>query len=169
VTAFYDRLRAAGHEFFAYPDHFAFHVGSDRGSLRKLDVFPAHKEVVIAAPADPDEVLRAVNDRGVTRLLVPESVRPAPASTAAADTLHSARRRIRTALAYSPSGRVSGGDVSILGSAQGEAFVAAMLEPADQGVRDRRARLGDARGRPRESFRRLGLDEALGLLESDAE
>ena len=69
VTAFYDRLRAQGPDFFAYPDYFGFHVGRTRGSLRKLDVFPAHKEVVVAAEAE--EILRAINDRAVTRLLVP--------------------------------------------------------------------------------------------------
>ena len=70
---------------------------------------------------------------------------------------------------YSPGGRVSRGDVMITGNAQSEAFVMAMLEPADRRARDQRARLRDAGGRPGESFRRLALDEALRLLESDAE
>ena len=70
VTAFYDHLRATGEPFFAYADYFAFHVGADHGTLRKLDVYPAHKEVVVAN--DAEEILQAINDRGVTRLLVPE-------------------------------------------------------------------------------------------------
>ena len=77
VTAFYDRLRATGETFFAYADYFAFHVGADHGTLRKLDVYPAHKEVVVAN--DAEEILQAINDRGVTRLLVPDAAgRPSP-------------------------------------------------------------------------------------------
>ncbi len=71
VTAFYDRLRAQDETFFAYADYFAFHVGADTGSLRKLDVYPAHKEVVV--PNDAEQILQAINDRGVTRLLVPDA------------------------------------------------------------------------------------------------
>ena len=56
-------------QFFAYPDYFALHVGQPHGSLRKLDVFPDHKEIVV--PADAESIVRAINDRGITRLLVP--------------------------------------------------------------------------------------------------
>ena len=70
VTAFYDQLRAGGEPFFAYADFFAFHVGADHGTLRKLDVYPAHKEVVV--PNEGEAILRAINDRGVTRVLVPD-------------------------------------------------------------------------------------------------
>ena len=63
VTAFYDRLRATWADFFAYADYFAFHVGRPRGSLRKLDVFPEHKEPVVAD--DAEAILEAINDRGV--------------------------------------------------------------------------------------------------------
>ena len=56
VTAFYDHLRATGGPFFAYADYFAFHVGADHGTLRKLDVYPAHKEVVV--PNEAEQILR---------------------------------------------------------------------------------------------------------------
>jgi hypothetical protein len=148
VTAFYDHLRASQAEFFAYADYFAFHVGSDRGTLRKLDVYPAHKEVVV--PAEPELILEAINDRGVTRLLVPDGP-PAPPQVAA-ETRHSAHRRLRTALVYSPSGETAGGDIVVRGSAQSDAFIDAMLGAPAGGPR------------PPQSFRRLSADEALGML-----
>jgi hypothetical protein len=171
VTAFYDRLRATEADFFAYPDFFAFHVGAHRGTLRKLDVFPDHKEVVV--PNDPEALGRAINDRGVTRLLVPG--RPGPATKVtgrdaiARDTRHSARRRIRTALAYSPTGRVANPDVEIAGSAQTESFVTAMLEAAGPAERPSRGDLVGPDGRPEETFRRLSIDDALTLLETASE
>lgn len=156
VTAFYDRLRAIGTEFFAYADFFAFHVGAPRGSLGKLDVFPEHKEPVV--PDEAEEILRAINDRGITHLLVPEDATSGPLGR---DTLHSAQRRIRAAIAYSPDGRVAGADVAITAAPQAEEFVTAMLgRPRD---------LAGADGRPRETFRRLSVDDALGMLETPAQ
>lgn len=153
VTAFYDRLRAGETESFAYADFFAFHVGEPRGSLRKLDVFPEHKEPVVAAEAE--EILRAINDRGVTHLLVPEGATAGPLER---DTRHSARRRIRTAIAYSPDGRVENPDVEITAAAPAEQFVTAMLgHPRD---------IAGVDGRARETFRRLALDDALEMLET---
>jgi hypothetical protein len=147
VTAFYDRLRAGGPRFFAYADYFAFHVGSDRGTLRKLDVYPGHKEVVVAA--DPEPNLQAINDRGVTRLLVPDG--PTATPELAAETRHSAERRIRTALVYSSTGECTNPDVVVRGSAQSDAYIDAMLQ-------DRRERSQE------QSFRRVSVGEALGLL-----
>jgi hypothetical protein len=154
VTAFYDRLRATGEPFFAYADFFAFHVGRDRGTLRKLDVYPAHKEVVV--PADPELILQAINDHGVSRLLVPEG--PAAAPDLARETRHSVARRIRSALVYSPSGRTAHADVLVRGSAQSDAFIDAMLAACTAGG------TVSAEVLPVQSFRRLGLDEALGML-----
>jgi hypothetical protein len=171
VTAFYDRLRAQGGEFFAYADYFAFHIGRPRGSLRKLDVFPAHKEVVVAQ--DPEEILRAINDRGVTRLLV-EPGHDGPAELSP-DARASARRRIRTALGYSSIGRVPAPDVVIHGSARTESYVEAMLATAEdevaRGTADRMRvvrtamRHGD---RPVEGFCRLPLERALRSLGAPA-
>jgi hypothetical protein len=148
VTAFYDCLRATGEDFFAYADYFAFHVGADRGTLRKLDVYPGHKEVVV--PANAEVIVEAINDRGITRLLIPDGVPAAP--DLARETVHSARRRIRTALAYSPTGEAARPDVLVRGSARSDAYVRAMLG-------GRRMAVHQA-----QSFRRLDLDDALDLL-----
>ena len=153
VTAFYDRLRARGGDFFAYADFFAFHVGQPRGSLRKLDVFPEHKEPVVQDEAEA--ILRTINDRGITHLLVPEA---ATSGTLGRDTCHSAHRRIRTAIAYSPGGCAESPDIEITAAAQAEEFVTAMLgHPRD---------IAGADGRARETFRRLPLDDALAMLQT---
>ena len=164
VTAFYDRLRAAGEEFFAYADYFAFHVGADHGTLRKLDVYPAHKEIVVAN--DAEQIVRAINDRGVTRLLVPEAPTApggAPASEPAREpdlqpeTRHSAQRRIRTALVYSPTGQTTDSDVAVRGSAHSDAYIDAMLRNPPRPAETQEPQ-------PAQSFRRMDPHQALGLL-----
>jgi hypothetical protein len=156
VTAFYDRLRATGEPFFAYADYFAFHVGADRGTLRKLDIYPAHKEVVLAN--DAERILEAINDRGVTRLLVPDpppaAVPPDPALER--ETRHSAQRRIRSALVYSPAGTTARADVLVRGSTHSDAYIEAMRgDPAGGPA---------ASPRPAQGFRRIDPHHALGLL-----
>lgn len=131
VTAFYDIQRAKGEKFFVYPDYFLFHVGGSFGNHKMLDIFPAHKEVVVED--DPKELLRAINDRAVTRLLV-EDVEPGD-PTFERPTLASSR--ILTALAYSPRGRTRDADVEVSGNATTEAYVSAVLDQSkevDQGI-----------------------------------
>ena len=48
VTAFYDVQRGRGEDFFIYPDYFAFHVGRKLGAFNRFDIWPPHKEVVVA-------------------------------------------------------------------------------------------------------------------------
>src|SRR3954452_14637987 len=95
-TAVYDTQRALSEDFFVYPDYFVFHVGRRLGSHNRLDIWPPHKEVVVAD--EPEEVLRAVNDRGITRLLVEDGA-PGDRDGFARETLASARSRVRTAIA----------------------------------------------------------------------
>ena len=187
VTAFYDRQRARGEEFFIYPDYFLFHLDRPLGDHSMLDVFPAHKEVVV--PDDPEAIVEAVNDRAITWLIVPErecgQVQLRPETRASADS------RIVGALAYSPTGRVAHGDVRIAGNDVTETYVRAVLDPeglvatiadsedpyaaavarrAAEVAPELRARLLASRGRlwergrPEESYRRLMLNEALASL-----
>ncbi len=166
VTAFYDAQRAKGEEFFIYPDYFLFHVGTRFGDHGMLDIWPSHKEVVFAD--EPEALLRAINDRGITRLVVEDR---APAETEfERESLASARNRIVTALAYSPTGRVADPAIQIAGSEVTESYVAAVLKDSsevDSPIRDeiavgRRALVKE--GIPVESFRLLTLDEALERL-----
>ena len=149
ITAFYDIQRARGPDFFVYPDYFLFHVGRPLGDHARLDVWPRHKEVVV--PADADRLLEAVNDRAVTRLVVEDGPAGEPPSDPAARA--SARSRIQTCLAYSPSGRVEGADVRIAGNPVTEGYVEAILDPEARMARLRaegtRARRCDRRPRRR--------------------
>jgi hypothetical protein len=188
ITAFYDIQRAHGPDFFVYPDYYLFHVGQPLGDHGRFDVWPRHKEVVV--PAGADRLLEAINDRAVTRLVVEDGAAGEPPSDPGA--LASARARIETCLAYSPSGRVEDADVRIAGNPVTEGYVEAILDPeariarlraegneeradaiatrAGEVDRDSRQRILAGRrdlagdGVPVETYRRIGLDEALGRL-----
>jgi hypothetical protein len=188
ITAFYDIQRARGPDFFIYPDYYLFHVGGRYGDHSRLDIWPAHKEVVV--PAEPREVLRAVNDRAITRLVV-EDGEPADAELGA-EELASARGRVTSCLAYSATGRVRAADVRLSSNAVVEGYVETTLDPerraaelrargvgaradeiaarADEIPPEHRARIKRERkglvesGRPVETYRRIDLDEALARL-----
>ncbi len=158
VTAFYDIQRARGADFFIYPDYFLFEVGGRLGDHSMLDVWPDHKEVVVADR--PEEILRAINDRAITRLVVEDGD---PAETAfERESLASARDRITSALAYSPGGRVTDADVRVTGNEVTESYVNQVLDSAPA-VQAQRAALRED-GRPLETYRRLTLEQALALL-----
>jgi hypothetical protein len=188
VTAFYDLQRARGPDFFIYPDYYLFHVGRRFGDHSRLDIWPDHKEVVVGEGAE--ELLEAINDRGITRLLV-EDGEPGEAEFEA-EELASARARIATCLAYSATGRVTDADVRVGGNPVVEGYVNTTLDP-DTRIADLRAKGADARadqiaahaaeippvqrsrimrtraelvedGAAVESYRRIELDEALALL-----
>jgi len=119
ITAFYDirPARRAGYptrgsladDEAIYPEIYLFHVGGRHGFHAAFDFWPARKEVFL--PTDARAVLDAVNDRAITRLLVPD-----------ADPRHvehqwkepaAARDRIASAFAYSAIGSAKHADVSI--------------------------------------------------------
>ena len=166
VTAFYDVQRAGGDDFFIYPDYFVFHVGRKLGSHNRLDIGPPHKEVVVAD--EPEEVLRAINDRGITRLVVEDGA-PGEGSFAR-ETLASARARILTAVAYAATGRTRDADVAIGSNDVAETYVSGVLEQSRDVPAGERDRVAAARrhlvedGRPVETYRRIALEEGLGLL-----
>lgn len=190
ITAFYDLQRAQDPHFFVYPDYFLFHVGRPLGDHARLDIWPSRKEVVV--PEDPERVLEAINDRAITRLVV-EDAEPGE-RTFEPETLASARARIATCLAYSATGRVRDADVRIRSNPVSEGYVDAVLDPearlarlrgSNGGDRARadaiEARLGEVAqeerrriqrarkelvegGAPVETYRRISLDQALGLL-----
>jgi hypothetical protein len=170
VTAFYDVWKARSNEFFIYLDYFLFHAGRCFGDHGQLDIWPSHKEVVV--DDDAEQLLRAINDRGVTRLLVPGR---APRhgdqhSKLERASLASAHNRILTALAYDASGRVAGGNVRLVGNDVTEHYVqavigrsATMLEFDRSALEARRRDLHEG-GSPVETYRRIDLHDALLLL-----
>ncbi len=68
VTAFYDRYRAEGDEFFAYPDVFVFQGRTPLASYGMLDAWPEHKMVRV----ESDDIATAVTDRAINVLLIPD-------------------------------------------------------------------------------------------------
>jgi hypothetical protein len=189
ITAFYDIHRARGDGFFVYPDYYLFHVGRPLGDHARLDVWPRRKEVVVGE--EPQEILEAIDDRAITRLVVEDGEPGEPAQDD--EAVASARGRIATCLAYSPAGRVLDADVRIAGNEVTEGYVEAILDPegriarlrSDGGAEGRiaaiEARIGEVEadvrrrllrertglledGRPVETYRRISIDEALGLL-----
>jgi hypothetical protein len=190
ITAFYDIQRARGEDFFVYPEYYLFHAGGPHGDHARLDVFPRRKEPVVAD--EPEALLEALNERAITRLAVEEGT-PHSAELDRAE-LESARGRLLSCLAYSPAGRVAGADMRIAGNDVTEGYVDAVLDPEarmarlqsgdeeDRALADAiarragevapelRAPVAAARaslledGRPVETYRRLGVDEALALL-----
>ena len=170
VTAFYDIQRQRCDDFFIYPDYFLFHVGRPLGDHNMLEIWPRHKEVVVGAA--PEEILHALNDRSITRLLVEDDQPGSPAFER--ESLASARSRIVSALAYSWSGRVAEADLTVSGNEVTGSYVAAVLEQSSNVDPEVRRAIGLARGtlleagRPTESYRRLTLEEALARLELEA-
>lgn len=94
---------------------------------RDVDIWPSHKWVVVESDK-PIDWLRAITDRGVDILLVPDrssvddvgETGPSALFSSNSDddphvklALHAAQRLIRECWVYSPSGRVRGGDVSV--------------------------------------------------------
>jgi hypothetical protein len=118
ITAFYDeRPSRRSPEHAIYPEIYLFHVGGYWGDYAPFDLYPARKEV--EGISDPRAVLEAVNDRAITRLLVPDCAPgelghewEKPESRA---DRQSAIDRIASAYAYSPDGRVGGSTVSLTG------------------------------------------------------
>ncbi|MBB6647820.1 hypothetical protein H5V44_16270 [Halobellus sp. MBLA0160] len=110
VTAFYDYLRETRKEdFFEYPDYYTFQTTNEPADYRMLDIYPDHKNVTVEP--DAEQLLRAINDRGITTLLVPD----VPPTSPDVDniTLQSVHRRIDHCYVYAPDGRPSNGEFLI--------------------------------------------------------
>ena len=171
VTAFYDEQRKHGPDFFVYPDYYVFHVGSEPGDYSMFDIWPQHKCVSLEGGAE--EVLRAVNDRGIS-LLVLDRREGGERAGLEPHTRNSALSRIRRAFLYvSPAAggwEESEGTVTVAGNAVVARYVQGVIgqtvtvtdaerEAARAGRRDA---AGDAGGAER--YRRVSPEEALAHL-----
>lgn len=86
-----------------YPEIFAIHVGQWHGMHGNLDFWPARREVCVRD--DHQEILAALNDRGITRLALPERApRNLPHRRKEEDC---ALDGLQTVVVYSPRGRVA--------------------------------------------------------------
>ncbi|PLR79931.1 hypothetical protein CVD25_22635 [Bacillus canaveralius] len=170
LTRFYDLYRPLlGDEpgkLRIYPEFFVFHVGRRHMNHSWMDIWPPHKEVVVED--DPEQILEAINDRGITRLLV-EDLTPSSA-TFLRETISSAEHRIVSALAYSPTGRVDKADVQIISCSVAEDNVLYSLNMSEELSKEVKEELAQARkhllvgGRVAETYRRIELADAFHML-----
>jgi hypothetical protein len=109
ITSFYETSKRRLGELTVYPEIYAFHIGKGWGSHAAFDFWPARREVMVSD--DPKDLLDAINDRGITRLVVPD--RPQTEIDYRPKEVDTALDRIVSAFAYDPSGRTSGADVTL--------------------------------------------------------
>jgi hypothetical protein len=166
VTAFYDDYRSEGDEFFAYPDFFSIQQSTPLADYAMYDIWPSHK--LVHAEADPSAVLQAVTDRGANILVVPDG-EPTTHEFHKV-VLASARRNIDRCYVYGSEGRVRDGDVTIrcdrspFDDWAGSMFDSLGDDSEAQAQKERWLAEGAGDDRLEQTFRRVGLDEALGLL-----
>ncbi len=111
ITCFYDLRPERRGPNGVYPEIYLFHVGGRHGDHSPYDFWPARKEVFV--DADPRDVLDQINDKGITRLAVPDG--SAVPATHRPKERETALDRIISAFAYSPTGQTPGGDLVIAG------------------------------------------------------
>ncbi|MBB4569044.1 hypothetical protein [Rhizobium leucaenae] len=113
TTAYYDVKASRRTTVTVYPEIYAFHIGRGYGAHAHYDFWPARREVILKT-SDHREILDAINDRGITRLAVPD--RPMRDVEHRPKEEDAAFDRIASAFVYNASGRVSDGDLAIAGN-----------------------------------------------------
>ncbi|MEW8985911.1 MAG: hypothetical protein AB2401_02695 [Bacillus sp. (in: firmicutes)] len=174
ITKFYDfhrpLLGAEKDKLWIYPDYFVFHINHWHMDHYWLDVWPPHKEVIVEN--DPEQILEAINDRGITRLIV-EDMSPNQA-TFLRETVTNAKLRIKSALAYAANGRVEN-DVRIRNRSQAETYVRDSLKRTKGISSEFYQEICNARDGlvvddwVEETFRRIKVDDALNMLSDSTE
>ena len=162
VTAFYDRYRERGSEFFAYPDFFTFQRETPCADYGMFDIWPYHKNVHV--PPDAQQTVEAITGRGVTVLLVPDN--DVQEAKIAPVEHESARRNIKRCFAYSETGTTASSDLVIeCQSRLLRDFALAVLDsiPADDAVQELRGQWQErmVASTLSQSFRQLDLSDAL--------
>lgn len=112
MMAYYDVKPTRRTSRAVYPEIYAFHVGKGYGAHAPYDFWPARREVILRT-SDHREILDAINDRGITRLAVPD--RPMRDVVHRPKEEDAAFDRIASAFVYSATGRVADADVTISG------------------------------------------------------
>lgn len=112
MTAYYDVKPSRRAELSVYPEIYAFHIGRPYGTHAPYDIWPARREVIVRTQ-DHREVLDAINDRGITRLIVPDRLQRQVVHRP--KEVDAALDRIASAFVYDASGRVARPDFTIAG------------------------------------------------------
>ena len=164
TTAFYDRYRESGSEFFAYPDYFTFQRRTPTASYSMLDVWPGHKNVTV--PEDAGGTLDAILDRAINVLVVPAGT--AGNAEFAPVQMASARRTIRRCYTYSSTGSTERPTLAVAcGRAEPAEWARAVIEslpPDDSAVRSHWLRVVTGGSIPEQSFGEVPLEQALALI-----
>lgn len=165
VTAFYDRYRERGADFYAYPDFFTFQRETPCADYGMVDIWPYHKNVPV--PRDAQQTAEAITDRGVNVLLVPDGKEQEV--EIGRIELESARRNIRRCFAYSESGEMDSFDLSLeCDSDPLREYAMAVLDslPSGNEISELRALWSErfAGGTVRQFFREMELGEALSRI-----
>lgn len=113
MMAYYDVKPDRRTSRAVYPEIYAFHVGKSHGAHAPYDFWPARREVILRTQ-DHREVLDAINDRGITRIAVPD--RPLRDVAHRPKEVEAALDRIASAFVYDASGRLAGGEIEIAGT-----------------------------------------------------
>ena len=162
VTVFYDRLRARKGDFFEYPNYYTFQATSNPADYRMLDIYPDHKNVAIEP--DAERLVRALNDRAISILLVPGNT---ARSTDIEDiTRRSAERRIDHCFEYAIGGQSGEREFSIgLPRQPAEDWYTATVDSLeDSSTTNRQPVVESSDGRITQRFRCVGLGTALSRL-----
>lgn len=112
ATMFYDAKPSRRVERKVYPEIYALHYGRGHGAHAPFDFWPARREAIL--DKDPRVLLDAINDRGITRLAIPD--RPRRDIEHRPKEEDAALDRIVSAILYSPAGRLEASDFSIRGN-----------------------------------------------------
>ncbi len=162
VTAFYDRYRETGEEFFGYPDFFTFQQSEPVANYSMFDIWPHHKNVRVSE--DRNQRAASIADREVSILLLPEGHITEVAIEPVG--IESLRRNIRRCFVYAASGCLTDPDLvvacaesnltdwarEVLGSAP---------ESAADTVRNKWEKILESDRFPEQMFREVSLDEAI--------
>lgn len=166
VTAFYDRYREEGGDFFAYPDFFSFQRRQPPASYAMFDIWPGHKDVPV--PEGANETAAAITDRGVGILLLPD--RPPRENEFHRVQMASLERNVKRCILYSEEGQVEEPTLEVATS-KAEAirdWAGTMFDSVegDAEWQRRHERFLDAMplDGARQSFREISLEQALRLL-----
>lgn len=170
ITRFYDFYRPnlgdREDEVWIYPDFFIFHIGQLQLNSFFLDIWPPHKNVIVEN--DPEQILEAVNDRGITRLIV-EDIEPVE-GVFLKETLNNAKFRIKTAIAYSSTGRTNNANIEVTSCKAAEEMLIASINKSKSLSDNQREELIKRReeiskaGKIVESYRSIDVEQALNML-----
>ena len=177
ITRFYDfyrdKLGKGPGKYFIYPEVFVFNIGKRLMTHDSMDIWPPHKQVVVEN--DAEQILEAINDRRITRLIVEDQ---APVEgTFLLETLTSAKLRITSSIVYSPTGRVENSDIEVTTCKTAEDYVMLSLEQSAMIPDDIRTKLIESReklktgkdGNVLETYRFVNLEDALNMLTTNPE